>query len=308
MMKWIKKGFLCDCNTFNIDWYKKNTMTPLPYLKDGVLRIYLTICDSENQGRVGYLELNPNNPSEILGFSKKPVLDLGEKGTFDENGVLPTSFLEENGKLYLYYSAYQKQVSVPYTIYSGLAVSEDGGDSFKRVSNAPILDRRNNELHQRSAIEVMKKDGKYKMWYTANVGWIDNGIHLAPKYDIKYLESDTLDKWYDEPRLSLELKDDEYGLTMPQVFFEDNKYKMFYSIRSISKGYRLGYAESKDGINFERQDYKMDIDVSDNGFDSEMLCFGKIFRYNNKVYLFYCGNHYGIGGLGYAELEGAKID
>ena len=64
-MKWIKKGFLCDHNTFNLDWYKKNTMTPLPYLKDGVLRIYLTMCDSENQGRVGYVELNPENPSEM---------------------------------------------------------------------------------------------------------------------------------------------------------------------------------------------------------------------------------------------------
>ncbi len=306
-MKWIKKGFLCDCNTFDLDWYKKNTMTPLPYLKGDVLRIYLTMCDSENQGRVGYIDLNPNNPSEILGFSDTPALDLGEVGTFDENGVLPTSLLEENGKLYLYYSAYQKQVSIPYTIYSGLAVSEDYGDSFKRVSNAPILDRINNELHQRSAIEVMKKDGHYKMWYTANVGWIDNGIHLAPKYDIKYLESNSIDKWYDIPKPSLELKGDEYGLTMPQVFFEDDKYKMIYSIRSISKGYRLGYAESIDGIKFIRMDEKMEIDVSKEGFDSEMICFGKTFKYKNKIYLFYCGNHYGIGGLGYAELEGEKI-
>ena len=232
---------------------------------------------------------------------------MGEIGSFDEHGVLPTSLLEEDGKLYLYYSAYQKQVSIPYTIYSGLAVSEDNGDTFNRISNAPILDRRNGELNQRSAIEIMKKDGKYKMWYTSNVGWINNGIHLAPKYDMKYLESDFKDKWYDEPKISMELKDDEYGLTMPQVFFQDGKYKMFYSIRSLSKGYRLGYAESYDGIAFERQDEKMEIDVSKEGFDSEMICFGKIFMFGNKVYLFYCGNHYGIGGLGFAELEGEKI-
>ena len=77
---------------------------------------------------------------------------------------------------------------------------------------------------------------------------------------------------------------------------------MYYSVRSISKGYRLGYAESEDGITFERMDEKMEIDVSEYGFDSEMICFGKIFKHGFRTYLFYCGNHYGVGGVGYAEL------
>ncbi|OPZ78067.1 MAG: hypothetical protein BWY78_00749 [Alphaproteobacteria bacterium ADurb.Bin438] len=304
-MKWVKKGFICSKDTFNISWYKKNTMTPLPYLyNDNILRIYLTMCDADNIGRVGYIDLDIDNPSNILKISENPVLDIGIPGSFDEHGVLPTSLLKEDGKLYLYYSAYQRQVSVPYIILSGLAVSDDNGDTFKRISDAPVLDRKNGELFQRSAIEVMKKDGKYKMWYTSNIGWINNGKHIAPEYDLKYLQSDKKDLWLGEPKLSLALKGDEYGLTMPQVFFEDGIYKMYYSVRSISKGYRLGYAESKDGIIFERMDEKMEIDVSKDGFDSEMLCFGKIFKHNNNTYLFYCGNNYGQGGLGFAELEG----
>lgn len=306
-MRWEKKGFICDCHTLDLPWYKKNTMTPLPVLKDNIIRVYLTMCDEFNQGRVGYIDLNPENPSEILNYSKNPVLDLGEKGCFDENGVLPTCILKEQGKLYLHYSAYQKQKDIPYTIFSGLSVSQDGGESFIRVQKFPVLGDIPSEKHQRSAAEVMKQGDIYKLWYTANVGWLDIQGHVVPKYDIKYLESSSQTNWPANPQSSLALRGDEYGLTMPQVFFEDGTYKMFYSIRSISKGYRLGYAESKDGIHFERQDYKMDIDVSPSGFDREMICFGKILKCNSKIYLFYCGNHYGIGGLGYAELKENKI-
>ncbi|MBR1604556.1 MAG: hypothetical protein IJ660_00430 [Alphaproteobacteria bacterium] len=307
-MKWVKKGFICSSETFNLSWYKKYTMTPLPYFaEDGSFRIYLTMCDENNYGRAGYITVNPENPAEIYDITKEPVLDLGERGTFDEHGILPCCLLKDNGRLYMYYSAYQHQVSTPYTIYSGIAVSENDGKTFKKMFNVPILDRINGELSQRSATEVMKKDGKYKMWYTANVGWINNGIHEVPKYDIKYLESDIPDKWDSKPVCAVPFKnDDEYGLTMPQVFYENGKYKMVYSIRSLEKGYIMGYAESKDGIHFERQDEKMEIQTSNDGFDSEMICYGKTYTHKGKVYLIYCGNRYGLAGIGYAVLENAS--
>lgn len=309
-MKWLKKGFLYGAGTFDIEWHKKYTMTPLPYLiDDTTLRIYLTMCDSDNIGRVGYIDVNPNNPSEIKGYSKTPVVDAGERGTFDEHGVIPTSLLKEGDKLYMFYSAYQRLVGVPYAILSGLAVSTDGGNTFEKITKeVPLLERRPGELLQRSAIEVMKQGDTYKMWYTGGLGWIYNGIHEAPKYNLKYLESKDILSWTDEPEVAMDLKDnDEYGLTMPQVFFEDGVYKMIYSVRSISKGYRMGYAESVNGIHFKRMDDKMEIEPTAGEFDSEMICYGKVFSFKDKVYLFYCGNRYGLAGIGYAELEGSKI-
>ena len=78
---------------------------------------------------------------------------------------------------------------------------------------------------------------------------------------------------------------------------------MMYSIRKLSNGYRLGYAESDDGIKFTRMDDKVGIDVSETGWDSEMICFGSRLQYKDKTYLFYCGNKYGLDGFGYAEQE-----
>lgn len=312
MMEFEKKGFICSCESFEIEWFKKNTMVPITYMvAPDRLRIFLGMCDKDNVGRCGYIDVNPANPKEILDVSSEPSLDIGKPGCFDDNGAIPSGILEENGKLYLFYSGYQLVGKLPYLIFPGLAVSEDQGKSFKRVSDVPVLDRIDGELSMRGAIHCMKVEGGYKLWYLGGSEWIEkNNSQLAPVYDIKYkfLEGDSildLVNGFDDQTTSMELSSsDEYGLSMPQVFVKDGVYRMVYSIRTLSMGYRMGYAESYDeGRTWVRKDELIDIDVSENGFDSEMVCFGHIQAYEDKVYMFYCGNEYGTAGIGYAELK-----
>ena len=50
-------------------------------------------------------------------------------------------------------------------------------------------------------------------------------------------------------------------------------------------------------------DDQVGITISEKGhFDDDMICFGERLECNGKIYLFYSGNHYGIAGIGYAEL------
>jgi predicted GH43/DUF377 family glycosyl hydrolase len=303
-MKWVKKGFLVDSNSFEIDWYKKNTMVPVPHLvSDSLLRLYVAMCDENNVGRIGYIDVNPNNPSEIIGYSKIPVLDIGEDGCFDDSGVIPSAIYEENGKTYMLYSAYQKQTKVPYTSLSGLAEISADKKTMKRIKITPLLERTEGELFIRSAAFCIKEGGTYKIYYSSGLGWTENKIKEVPKYNIKLLESDNLLKWHSSiPKVCLKLEEDEYGLTAPNIYKNKGLYHMFYSVRSISKGYRMGYATSSNSYDWERLDSKIGLNVSPEGWDSDMVCFGNIFKYNEKTYLFYCGNHYGIGGMGYAQL------
>ncbi len=302
-MHWKKLGKICDSNSFELDWCRKNIMAPVPYEMEDRIRIFVAMCDSENRGRIGFIDVEKDNPCHVLDYSRKPSLDLGEVGMFDEDGVLPSSYLERDGKIWMFYSAYQKQAHVPYVVLSGLAVSKDNGVSFKRVHSTPILERRENEIFLRSAIEVMYEKGKYVIWYASGNEWFNRKDKIAPRYDLKRMESDYIDTWLGDPLISLSLRKDEYGFTTPQVWKDNNKYHMIYSVRSISKGYRIGYAESEDGICFRRMDEEIDIDVSKDGFDSEMICYGRMIMLKDKTYLFYCGNHYGMEGLGCAKLE-----
>ncbi|MGJ0457044.1 hypothetical protein NG782_10130 [Aliarcobacter cryaerophilus] len=312
-MEWIKEGFICSKETLNLDWYKKNTMVPLPYLKNkDCLRIFVTMCDEKNIGRIGYVDVNPSNPKEIIGYSKTPVIDIGEDGKFDDNGVVTASLFKEDNKLYMFYSGYQLSVKVPYFIFTGLAVSEDNGDTFKKISiDVPILDRIPGEINTRCVPFVIKENGVYKMWYTADFGsgWIDGNKKKVPLYDLKYLESTSITDWSRENgQTVISCKDnDEHGIAKCTLWKENGLYKIIYSIRSISQGYRLGYAESADGKNFERNDKKVGIDVSSSGWDSEMVAFAERIEIDeNTTYLFYCGNHYGMAGIGYAKLHDLK--
>ena len=307
-MKWEKKGLVCSCETFSLDWYKKNTMVPVPYLIDSkTLRIFLTMCDKDNIGRIGYVDVKPDNPSEIIEYSKLPILDIGIDGAFDDNGVVTASVFEEDEKIYMFYSGYQLGKKVPYFIFAGLAVSNDKGNTFDRVSKAPLLARNDSEIMTRCVPEVIKEGDKYRMFYAGDyeTGWVEKGGKKRPCYSFKYLYSNDLEKWPNEEGkecIALAEDGDEHGIAKASVWEEDNKYKMLYSIRSLSKGYRLGYAESENKVDFLRMDDKVGIDVSEHGFDNEMICFPSRFQYKDRVYLFYCGNHYGMAGFGYAEL------
>ena len=119
-------------------------------------------------------------------------------------------------------------------------------------------------------------------------------------------ESKDLLNWQNiESKTVIDFKnEDEHGICKSVIWKEDGLYKIIYSLRHLSKGYRLGYAESSDGMDWVRMDDKTGITISPKGaFDDDMVCFGERLEYKDKVYLFYSGNHYGMEGIGYAELE-----
>ena len=69
-------------------------------------------------------------------------------------------------------------------MFGGLAISNDGGCSFKRFSESPILDRRKDEVYARCGINVIFDEGKYKMWYIGSnkEGWTLSNGKLKPLY------------------------------------------------------------------------------------------------------------------------------
>src|SRR4051812_18176570 len=138
-MQWAKKGLIYAADG-SAHWKHQFAMLPTPLLIDEKrLRIYLGLCDAQMIGRVGYVDVDPNDPSRVLAVSDQPVLDIGQPGAFDDHGVVPVSIFREGGKIYLYYVGFQLREDVPYTMFCGLAVSTDGGRQFTRLGSEPIL-------------------------------------------------------------------------------------------------------------------------------------------------------------------------
>lgn len=79
--------------------------------------------------------------------------------------------------------------------------------------------------------------------------------------------------------------------------------KMLYSIRTFSRGYYIGYAESIDGIHWNRKDNEAGIELSEKGFDDKNISYPYLINLpdSKDVVMFYNGNNCGKTGFGWAR-------
>jgi hypothetical protein len=282
-------------------------MIPTPFrLNEEIIRVYVSCLDEKGRGRPGYVDLSASDPKKVLGFSEAPLLDVGAPGSFDDNGLVVTSVIEpEAGTVYMYYAGFELCRNIRYRIFTGLAASRDRGETFTRLSRAPVLDRTDGELYFRCGPFVMMDKGIFKLWYIAGSEWTLVAGKAIPVYDLRYQESKDGIHWSPEGSLSIGVTgSDEHGFGRPWVVKRGAEdYQLFYSIRRRSlAAYRLGYAESKDGIHWTRMDGEMGLDVSPNGFDSTAIMYSSVLKVQNRTFCFYNGDNFGERGFGVAEL------
>lgn len=301
-MKWIKKGLIIR-PAKNLDWMITHAMLPFAKrVREDIYRIYFSGRDGLNRSLIGYVEVNINEPQNTLYITEKAVLGLGALGCFDDNGVTPSWIVNHEGKKYLYYIGWKPRSTTRMSLVAGLAVSSDGGNTFTRASRAPILRLTNEEPFSiLTAPCVLKENGLWRMWYVSCVDWVNPDL---PRYNIKYAESGDGLSWDQKGITCIDFKsDDETALARPSVLKEGGVYRMWYSYKMGTAGYRIGYAESKDGIKWERRDHEVGIDVSLSGWDSEMIEYAYVFEHKGVKYMLYNGNNYGRDGIGLAVAE-----
>ena len=167
-----------------------SVLTPQPFLLDDErIRVYASFRDELGVGRIGYMDLDAKNPKNILSISKNPVLEIGRNGAFDDNGVILGDVLRVDSKIYMYYVAFQLVNKVKFLAFSGLAISDDEGESFQRVQEYPVLDRSKEGLFGRCIHSVIYENGIFKVWYSVIHDFEMINSVPYPAYYIKYTES-----------------------------------------------------------------------------------------------------------------------
>ncbi len=300
--QWAKKGLIIKPNR-DLDWMVTHGMLPIPeWRHDDVYRIYYSGRDVNNRSLAGYAEIDLKDPANVLRYSSNPVLGLGELGCFDDNGVTPSWIINHNEKKYLFYSGWNQGSTVRMHLYIGLAISEDGGETFSRYSRAPLLPRIDEEPYLNTAPCVMIDNGYWRMWYVSGVEWVHRDL---PRYNIKHAESNDGMHWSGRGTTCIDFESpEEVALARPCVLKEGSTYKMWFSTKG--ERYRIAYAESNDGISWERSTEGPGIDVSHSGWDSEMIEYSYVFEHKGIKYMLYNGNNYGEGGIGLAVEQGGN--
>ncbi len=290
------------------EWMQSHCQTPFALKTDeDTVRIYFATRDVRQRSVTCFIECEAENPRTVKYVHSKPCLDLGKIGTFDDSGSMPSWFIPNGREFFLYYSGWNAGGSVPYRLGIGLAISTDGGVTFRRFSEGPLLDRSIHDTSWCAQPCVMKEKGGWRMWYLSCSKWETIKGRLEPFYNVKYAESKDGLYWEKTGQVSLDFDDFTNAIGRPVVIFEDGRYKMFYSYRSATdyrtdpnRGYRLGYAESTDGVLFAKKNDLFSIDGVRGDWETIMNEYCHIYDHKNKRYMVYNGNGFGQSGFGYA--------
>jgi hypothetical protein len=318
-MRWQKKGLILDL--LNKDFFKGKlefAQSPQTLIFDNFIRIYFSTRkkDSITNKYLSFIYFVDFDKDfkNILNTSKQTVIELGELGCFDEHGIFPINILRHKEKIYAYTCGWSRRVSVSVETSTGLAFSDDHGLTFKKLGLGPIL---TSSLHEPTLVGdsfVRVYDDLFHMWYIFGKEWKKASENEPPArvYKIAHAISKDGINWKKEEGKQIinDILNEDECQALPTVLKIDNRYHMYFCFREATdfrknskRGYRLGYAFSDDLISWVRDDEQSGIELSEKGWDSEMMCYPHIFEYNGKAFLLYNGNEFGKYGFGIAELQ-----
>jgi len=313
---------------FNFEWKKLGLITsglpqtnwsysylqfPAALVLNDKVRVYITTRpkpeqDGKNVTYIRYFDLEKQNLFNIIQSSFDPVIPLGKPGEFDQFGTMPGDFINFDGKIYLFYTGWNRLDAVPYNFSVGLAISEDNGNTFKKYSNGPIIGQSTLNPFTCGSGATVYENGKIHMFSISGIEWKNINNKLEHTYGIRHATSINGVDWNFEKDFAIYPKDEFEAIAAPSVIKINDCYHMWFSYRGSfdfrdgGDSYRIGYAFSYDLYNWTRRDDLAGINVSKNSWDSDMICYPYVFKLNGEYFMLYNGNSFGMNSIGLAKM------
>lgn len=319
-MKWNKLGVIYDPTKDEIrpDWRYDFAQGINSLEFEDFIRIYFCCREKPDEmgktvSRITYLDVDKSDPTKVIKVADHPVLTLGGLGEFDEFGQYPFSVIRDGSLIRGFYGGVTRCESVPFNVAIGECISKDGGDHFERLGRGPVLSYSYDEPFVIASPKVRRYNEKFYMMYSAGQKWtVKDGKRAEICYKLRMAVSDDAIHWR---KMHKNLLVDKIGENESQACGDimeiKGVYHMFYCYRghedfrkNPAHSYRIGYAYSTDLENWTRNDEIVGIDISKDGFDSEMVAYPHVFETNSGIYMLYLGNEVGKYGFGVAKLEG----
>jgi hypothetical protein len=301
-VRWSKRGLVITPPT-HLPWARSHAALPIVAPPEGnLVQVYFSSRDEHNRAQIGRARLDLDAATGIgPEFDPEPVVRLGTAGAFDDCGATGGCLVSRGDVQHLYYSGWTLPGDVPFLFFVGCAVSTDGGRIFEKVSAGPVLGQSRLDPFLTASPSVLVEGGVWRMWYVSGTGW-SMGDKPEPSYNIRYAESNDGVEWHPSGRVCIDYSyTGEHAIARPHVVKDGSIYRMWYSHRGVS--YRIGYAESSDGLTWDRKDDAVGITVSPDGWDSEMVAYPWVGDIGGSRRMLYNGNSYGRTGIGQAILE-----
>lgn len=285
-------------------------------IDDGV-RVYFSTRSIDSIGgkfrsRIAFVDMSCDF-KRILRVSSRSVVPLGGLGCFDEHGVFPMSVIRNGREIWGYTCGWNRRVSVSVDTAIGLAISTDGGETFVRQGDGPILGPSLREPFLVGDGFVLRASDVFHMWYIFGTRWSRETAGRAPDrvYKIGHATSEDGKSWVKQDGVQIVesiLGPDECQ-ALPSVAAFGGRYHMVFCFRDIhgfrtdpARGYRIGYAWSTDLKIWTRDDALLGLKGTEGAWDSHMQCYPNLSVLNEALHLLYNGNAFGRDGFGLARI------
>jgi hypothetical protein len=275
-------------------------------------RVYFAARNDDNQSHIVYADFDPGDDMRLLRLATEPLLELGAPGNFDSAGMGPSAALFVGARVFLYYVGFSLRRDVPHQQAIGLAISEDGGTTFRRAAPGPVLSTGPFDPFFTSMPHVAWRNGAFEMHYMSGTAWPRYGDRFDPHYLIKRAHSTDGLRWTTDPGVAIGFADTaETALARPWVIRRDDGYHMWFCRRGSRDGvgrsadpYRLGYARSSDGLAWSRADdlLRLENPPRSGEWDAAMQAYPCVMPRDGELFLFYNGDGFGQTGFGFARL------
>jgi hypothetical protein len=300
---WKKKGLLFQAAGENFTYGSHPCAI---HLHGNEFLFAFTQRDKNSKSHIMLSHATVHNGEICLVGKPKLGLSPGDICHFDCDGTISVCFVRHKSLIYLFYVGWQNLPEGLWICDTGRVLVDPVGLTLSREFSGPILGRDKSNPLFAAATAFHVSDNLWQTWYNSGLKWERTTNGWKHFYGIHYAHSTNGVDWVCEPNMCIPFADEyEYAFGRPSVIEFNGHYYMWFAHRATidCDTYRIGFAYSKDGRVWTRNDALAGIDVSDAGWDSEMICYPSVFEHNGILYMLYNGNGYGRTGFGWAVLE-----
>lgn len=298
--RWAHRGLVVQAPV-PVAWAVSHAALPVVH-PDGApapgLRLYVATRDAGGRSQIaaGRMTLETGEAS----FDPEPAVTSGAAGAFDELGATTSCVVTDGNRVHLFYTGWGRSPDRPFTLAIGCAVSADGGHSFEKPTEGlPLVTAHGPGRELAASPAVLVEDGLWRMWYVAGTGWEVHEGRPRPTYRVDYAESTDGSTWTPTGVVCLDPRWwGDVGIARPCVVAAEPGYRMWFCTRGAS--YRIGYAESTDGIEWQPGPEPFAFRPSGEAWDAEMQAYPFVLRHDGAWHMLYNGNGFGRTGVGHA--------
>jgi hypothetical protein len=299
-MKWKKLGRVF-CPDGKHPKLRSHAANPLAIPLDGdVFRVFYSGRDEQNRSSVGCVDIDISC-QKVVCSHPETLFQHGGPGSYFQHGVSIGNAYSCAGEHNIVFMGWQNAPGQHWRgVIGRLLLLEK--KSLVLASEQPLLDINEEDSISLSYPWVICDQGLFKMWYGSTLCWDAGNGEMA--HVIKYASSRDGLTWLRHGQAIPHELGVAQAFSRPAVCEDSNGYHMWFSYRG-GRGthYRIGYAHSRDGLSWTNALTRSGIEISDSGWDSEMIEYPFVFDHKGRRFMLYCGNGYGRTGFGLAILE-----